>query len=71
MRNSSYSFTPILLKLYIFLYHTLKMCMLFGYNLQNNFDTFCTILTLSFFRHFDNECGWTVGTLCAQLLLKY
>ena len=37
VRNSSYSFIPILLKLYRCLHHALKMCMWFGYNPQINF----------------------------------
>ena len=36
MRNSSYSFIPILLKLYRCCDHTLKICMWFGYNPQIN-----------------------------------
>ena len=39
--NASYSFIPILLKLYICLDHALKMCMWFGYNiLRLIFETF-------------------------------
>ena len=34
MRNSSYSFMPILLKVYICYGHSLKICMWFGYNSQ-------------------------------------
>ena len=37
VHNSSYSFIPIILKLYRCLHHTLKMCMCFGYNPQVNF----------------------------------
>ena len=35
-RNSSYSFIPILLKLYRCLYDASKICMYFGYNPQVN-----------------------------------
>ena len=44
-RNSSYSFIPILLKLYRCLDHALKMCMWFGYNCHFNFYHFFEILT--------------------------
>ena len=68
--NSSYSFIPILLKLYICLYQALKICMWFGYDTQINFITFVRNLILVIFSHFDNESEWTGGTLCAQLLLQ-
>ena len=62
MRNS-YSFNPILLKLYRCCDHALKICMWFGYNPQINFCHFFRNLNLG---HFDNESEWAVGTLCAQ-----
>ena len=36
-------------------------------------DYFCLFrnLNLAIFVHFDNVSEWTVGTLCAQLLLKF
>ena len=71
VRNSSYSFIPIILKLYRCLHHTLKMCMWFGYNPQINFLHFFCKLNLVVFRYFDNESEWTVGALCAQLLLQF
>ena len=71
VRNSSYSFIPIILKLYRCLHHTLKMCMWFGYNPQVNFWHFFCKLNLVVFRYFDNESEWTVGALCAQLLLQF
>ena len=40
MRNSSYSFIPILFKLYRCCDHALKICMWFGYNPQFNFCHF-------------------------------
>ena len=66
VRNSSYSFIPILLKLYRCCDHALKICMWFGYNPQINFCYF-----LPFFGHFHNESEWAAGTLCAQLLLQF
>ena len=40
VRNSSYSFMPIALKLYIGYGHGLKICMCFGYNPQIIFGHF-------------------------------
>ena len=72
MRNSSFSFIPILLKLYRCCDHALKICMWFGYNPQINFCHFFRNLNLAiFFRHFHNESEWAVGSLCAQLLLQF
>ena len=75
MRNSSYSLKPILLKLYRCFEHALKICMWFGYNPQMIFFFFFGHFFFQFeqpfFGHFDNESEWTVGTLCAQLLLKF
>ena len=71
VRNSSYSFIPIILKLYRCLHHTLKMCMWFGYNPQIKFWHFFCKLNLVVFRYFDNESEWTVGALCAQLLHQF
>ena len=52
VRNSSYSFTPILLKLYICFDHLLKICIWFGYNPQINFSHFFRNLNLVIFRAF-------------------
>ena len=52
MRNSSYSFIPILLKLYRCCDHALKICMWFGYNPQINFCHFFRNLNLAIFRAF-------------------
>ena len=52
VRNSSYSFTPILLKLYRCFYHPLKICMWFGYDPQINFSHFFRNLNLVIFRAF-------------------
>ena len=52
VRNSSYSFIPILLKLYRCCDHALKICMWFGYNPQINFCHFFRILNLAIFRAF-------------------
>ena len=72
VRNSSYSFIPIILKLYRCLHHTLKMCMcVLDIILRLIFDTFLCKLNLVVFRYFDNESEWTVGALCAQLLLQF
>ena len=49
VRNSSYSFIPILLKLYRCLYQALKICMWFGYATQINFYYFCLQFELSHF----------------------
>ena len=71
VRNSSYIFMPIHLKLYIMCYgHGLKICMWFGYNPWVIFcHFFFSQFELShFFGHF---CEWIEGTLCAQLLLQF
>ena len=52
VRNSSYSFTLIPLKLYRCFYHPLKICMWFGYNPQINFSHFFCNLNLVIFRAF-------------------
>ena len=49
MRNSSYSFIPILLKLYRCCDHASKICMWFGYNPQINFCHFFRNLNLAIF----------------------
>ena len=49
VRNFSYSFIPILLKLYICLNQALKICMWFGYDTQINFYYFCSQSELSHF----------------------
>ena len=49
VRNSSYSFTPILLKLYRCFYHPLRKRMWFGYNPQNKIFTLFSQLELSHF----------------------
>ena len=48
VRNSSYSFIPILLKLYRCLHLALKICMWFGYDAQINFYYFCSQFELCF-----------------------
>ena len=52
VRNSSYSFIPILLKLHRCLDHALKICMWFGYYHQINFLHFFRNLNLVIFRIF-------------------
>ena len=47
--QSSYSFIPILLKLYRCCDHALKICMWFGYNPQINFCHFFRNLNLAIF----------------------
>ena len=59
VRNSSYSLIPILLKLNRCCDHALKICILFGYNLQ---IIFC---------HFFSQFEWIEGTLCVQLLVQF
>ena len=49
VRNSSYSFIPIVLKLYRCLNQALKICMWFGYDTQINFYYFCSQFELSHF----------------------
>ena len=49
MRNSSYSFKLILLKLHRSIVHDLKTCMWFGYNPQIRFCHFFHNLNLVFF----------------------
>ena len=64
VRNSSYSFMPIHLKLYMCYGHGLKICMSLDF-----FLSFFSQFELShFFGHF-SEC--IEGTLCAQLLLQF
>ena len=64
VRNSSYSFMPIHLKLYMSYGHGLKICMWFGYN---PWIIFCHFFH-NFFGHFSE---WIEGTLCVQLLQFY
>ena len=71
VHNSSYSVIPILLKLNRCCDHALKIYMWFGYNPQINVCHFFHNLNLAIFEHFYNESEWTVGTLCAQLLLQF
>ena len=69
VRNSSYSFMPIHLKLYMCYGHGLKICMWFGYNPWIIFCHFFHNFNLViFFWHFSE---WIEGTLCAQLLLQF
>ena len=70
VRNSSYSFMQIALKLYMCYGHGLKICMWFGYNPWIIFLSFFSQFEVShyFFRHFSE---WIEGTLCAQLLLQF
>ena len=58
--NSSYSFIPIALKLYRYLGHGLKMCILFGHNPQ---IMFCHKMNLV------NE--QILGIMCMHLLLQF
>ena len=56
VRNSSYSFMPIALKLYVCYGHGLKICMWFGYNSRIIFVILFPQFELShFFGHFQ-EC---------------
>ena len=69
VRNSSYSFMPIHLKLYMCYGHGLKICMWFGYSPWIIFCHFFHNFELShFFGHFSE---WIEGTLCAQLHLQF
>ena len=70
VHNSSYSFMPIALKLYMCYGHGLKICMWFGDNRQIIFLSFFFLqFELSYvFGHFSE---WMEGTLCAQLLLQF
>ena len=67
VRNISYSFMPIHLKLYMCYGHGLKICMWFECKISlDYFLSFFSQFELShFFRHFSE---WIEGTLCAQLL---
>ena len=69
VRNSSYSFMPIYLKLYMYYGLGLKICMWFGYIPWIIFCHFFHSLNLVIF--FGNFSGWIEGTLCAQLLLQF
>ena len=61
---------PILLKLYRYFDHALKMCILFKCNPLIYFDTFFFVFRFEL-RHFDNESEWAVGILCKQLPLQF
>ena len=71
VRNSSYSFMPIHLKLYRCFCHGLKICMWFGYYPEIIFCHFFRRLNLAIFRRFYYQSEKIVGTLCAQLLLQF
>ena len=71
MRNSSYSFKSILLKLIRCFGHGLKICMCFEYNPQITFYHFFLKLNLAIFLAFYYQSEWMVGTLCAHLLLQF
>ena len=64
--NSSFSFIPILLKIYQCLDHALKICMWFGYNPRLNFLSLFSKRELS---HFSDILIMDSGSFCAQLLL--
>ena len=69
VRNSSYSFMAITLKLYMCYGHGLKICMWFEYNPRIIFLLFFSQFELGpFFGHFSE---WIEGNLCAQLLLQF
>ena len=69
MLNSSYSFMPIALKLYVCYGHVLKICMWLGYNPRIIFVLFFfNNLNCHFFGHFSESIE---GTLCAQLLVQF
>ena len=71
VRNSSYSFMPILSKLYRCFCHGLKIRMWFGYYPEIIFCHFLRNLNLVIFRRFYYQSEWIVGILCAQLLLQF
>ena len=50
-RNSSYSFPPIVLKLFRCFLHGMKMCMWFGYNPLIIFSHFFCFVNLVFFQY--------------------
>ena len=62
VRNSSYSFMPIHLKLYMYYGLGLKICMWFGYIPWIIFVIFSQFELSHFFGNFS---GWIEGTLCA------
>ena len=68
VRNSSYNFMPIHLKLYMYYGHGLKICMWFGYNPGIFYVIFSQFELSHFFGHFSE---WIEGTLCAQLILQF
>ena len=68
VRNSSYSFMPIHLKLYMCYGHGLKICMWFGYNPLDYLLSFFHNLNSVIFWHFSERIE---GTLCALLLLQF
>ena len=70
MHNSFFSFIPMLLKLYRCLNHALKTCKSFEYDPQINFYYFFSNFNLVILGYFDDGSEWTVGTVCAQLLLQ-
>ena len=66
--NSSYSFVPINLKLYICFLHGMRMCMWFGYNYKIIFCHFFHIVNLVIFHPFYIN-SWYL--LWVQLLLQF
>ena len=62
VRNSSYSFMPIHLKLYMYYGHGLKISLDYFLSFFSQFEH------SHFFGHFS---GWIEGNLCAQLLLQF
>ena len=69
MRNSTYSFMPIFLKLSKWFCHGLKMCIWFGYTPQINFcHVFCIWNLAISSAQILPKCVYVVGTLCAHLL---
>ena len=68
VRNSSYSFMPIALKLNMCYGHGMKICMWFEYNPLIFFVFFSQFELSHFFRHFSE---WIEGTLCEQHLLQF
>ena len=65
VRNSSYSFMPIHLKLYMYYGHGLKICMWFVYNPWIIFCHFFSQFELSHF--IGNFSGWIEGTLVVAI----
>ena len=69
-RNSSYSFVPIFLKLYMCFRHGMRMCMCFGYNCEIIFCHFFHFVNLVIFWPQCIDSGYLVSTTPHTILYR-